>query len=64
MGLLDRLRKRRDERRRQEQLAIGREVLDEALQQAKAQVEVPAEVERSFVARFWQRLNRLTNWRP
>ena len=59
MALLDWLRNKQDERQRQEQLAIGREVLDEALQQAKAQVDVPAEVEQSFVARYWQKLNRL-----
>lgn len=37
--------------------AIGQEVLAEALRRTKAKVAVPAEVEKRFTVRFWDRLS-------
>lgn len=47
------------QREKEEQLAIGREVIADALEKAKSQVDVPAEVEQSFITRYWMRLSRL-----
>ncbi len=44
---------------KQDRVAIGQEVLEEALKKAKAQVVVPPEVERHFIARYWDRLSKL-----